>query len=302
MPLSSPDYFRYFATGPELRTWGLALTAAGYTRVPAGSPYPPGRHPADHHFDWKHGRLLEALQIVLISDGRGWFESHPTGRRIVEAGTAFAVVPKTWHRYRPDPATGWTESWIEVQGPTAEHLLRSGMFSAAAAVRPAEPEAGLDEALESVHTRARLAGPGFDPELSAAAFSVLAAWDKAGRIQPARSRVLRAIGEAERHLADRLSEPVNVQALAKRLGIGYSHFRRAFKVHTGFAPWQYVLHLRVSRARRLLAASDVTLDELAARLGFSSAFHLSNAFKRVHGVSPDHWRRQLARAGGSRGA
>jgi AraC-like DNA-binding protein len=300
MPRPPLDYFRYLATGPALPCWGLGLTAAGFTRVPAGSAYPPARHPTDHHLDWEHGRVLDTLQIVLIREGYGSFESEATGRRAIEPGTAFVIVPKTWHRYRPDPATGWTESWIEVQGPVVENLLRAKVFSASAAVRKIEPAAGLEEALELVHEQARTAGPGFSPELAAAALVVLAAWDKAARIQPERSRITRAVAEAERHLAEHLSEPIDLPALARRLGIGYSHFRRAFRAHTGFAPWQYVLHLRVSRARRLLVSSDATLDELAVRLGFSSGFHLSSTFKRTYGVAPEHWRKQYRRPAGAR--
>jgi len=296
MTLPTPAYFRYFATGPEARRWGLALTAAGYTRIPAGSPYPPNSHPADHALAWERGRVLEALQIVFISAGQGWFESEATGSRVVEPGMAFLILPRTWHRYRPNPATGWTESWLEVQGPTVENLVRARIFSAVTALRVIDPAAGLDEALEAVHVRARIAGPGFNPESAAAALGVLAAWEKAGRIQPARSRISSAILQAERLLADQISEPVNVEAIARRLGIGYSHFRRAFKAHTGFAPWQYVLNLRVSQARRILSSSDATLDAVATQLGFSSGFHLSNAFKRAYGIAPEHWRKQFVRA------
>jgi AraC-like DNA-binding protein len=290
------DYFRYFASGPESARWGLGLTAAGHTRVAAHARYPAGQHPTDHHLEWERGRVLEALQIVFIASGRGTFESQATGLRVIEPGMAFVVLPKTWHRYRPDPQHGWTESWIEAQGPTIEHLLRARVFSAGEAVRSIAPESGLEEALNALHQRARSAGPGFSAELAAAALAVLAAWETAGRIHPTRSRLSRVILEAERLLGEQLTEPVNVQALARRLGVGYTHFRRAFKAQTGFAPWQYVLHLRITRARRLLASSDVTLETLAAQLGFSSGFHLSSAFKRAYGVSPERWRRQLARA------
>lgn len=295
MTPTPPDYFRYFTAAPDIARWGVGLTAAGFTAIPAGAAYPPRQHPADHHFGWERGRVLEALQLVSISRGRGTFESRPTGERAIEPGTAFVIVPGTWHRYRPDPATGWVESWIEVQGPAVANLLRAKVFSAAAAVRPVGPAAGLEAALDAVHMRARTAGAGFDPELAAAALAVLAAWDKAARLQPARSRMVRAIAAAETHLAEHLAEPVNVEALARQLGVAYSHFRREFKAHTGFAPWQYVVHLRLSRARRLLAASDATLDDVATRLGFSSAFHLSSAFKQEFGVAPEHWRKNLSR-------
>lgn len=302
MPTVPVDYFRYFAVSPEIERWGVGLTAAGFTRVLPGALYPAGRHPPDHHFGWERGRVLDAMQIVLITEGRGLFETKTTGRRVIEAGTGFVILPNVWHRYRPDPARGWAESWIELRGGVPARLIAAGVISPATAVRKIDPAAGLDAALEAVHARARHAGAGFDPELAAAALGVLAAWDKARQVQPARSRILRAVTVAERHLTGHLSEPVSVAALARRLGVAYSHFRRAFKEHTGFSPWQYVLHLRLARARRLLAASDAALDEIATRLGFSSAFHLSTAFKRAYGQAPQHWRQKLARASSSAGA
>ncbi|MBC7366876.1 MAG: AraC family ligand binding domain-containing protein, partial [Undibacterium sp.] len=167
MPRSDPDYFRYFAPAPEQSAWGLALTAAGFTRIARHSDYPPASHPSDHQFSWAHGRVLEALQIVLITAGRGQLELRGAKPRVVEAGMAFILLPKVWHRYRPDPETGWTESWLEAQGPVVAALLARGVFAPGDVLRGGAPAAGLDVALESVHALARPAGPGFDPELAA---------------------------------------------------------------------------------------------------------------------------------------
>ena len=298
MPQSNPDYFRYFAPAPELPAWGLALSAAGYTRILRHSAYPPSPHPSDHQFSWAHGRVLEALQIVLITAGRGQLELRGAKPRGVEAGMAFVLLPKVWHRYRPDPETGWTESWLEAQGPVVDGLLAKGVFANGDVLRVGALAAGLDVALESVHALARLAGPGFDPELAARTFGVLAAWARAGESQLEPTRVRRAVLAAERYLAEHHAEPVNVEALARRLGVAYSHFRRAFLAHTGFSPWKYVVHLRLTHSRRLLAGSDATLDDLAARLGFSSGFHFSAAFKQAYGVSPDRWRRRMQAGAG----
>lgn len=293
MPKPAPDYFRYFPPSAEMAAWGLALTAAGCTRIPPASAYPPARHPSDHHFSWTHGRVLEALQVVLITAGRGRLEVQCCEPQHITAGMAFAVLPHVWHRYRPDADTGWTESWIEVQGPLVERLLAKGVFLVATAVRDGALAAGLDTALEAVHALARKAGPGFDPEMSARVMAVLAAWSRSGADGAGASRLQRAVLAAERQLAEQHAEPVNVEVLARRLGVAYSHFRRAFRVHTGYAPWKYVLHLRLTQSRRLLAGSDATLDDIAAQLGFSSGFHLSAAFKHAYGVSPDRWRREL---------
>lgn len=298
MPTPAPDYFRYFTPTADWAAWGLALTASGCTRITPGAAYPPARHPADHHFRWEHGRVLEALQIVSISAGRGRLEVRGRKPQVVTAGMAFVVLPQVWHRYRPDAASGWTESWIEVQGPAVERLLAQRVFPLPTAVRAGASDSGLEAALEAVHAVARKARPGFDPELAALALVVLAAWTRCGEGRAEPSRMRRAILAAERHLAERLAEPVNIETLARRLGVAYSHFRRAFREHTGYAPWKYVLHLRLMQARRLLAGTDATLDDIAARLGFSSGFHLSAAFKQAYGISPNRWRRELSRRHG----
>ncbi|MFT3782121.1 MAG: AraC family transcriptional regulator [Nibricoccus sp.] len=295
MPLPLSDYFHYLPASPELSHWGVGVTAVGAARIAPAAPYPPATHPSDHYFAWSRGRRLDAYQIVLITAGRGFFETRETGKCEVEAGSAFMLFPKVWHRYRPDPVLGWEEKWTEFRGPVADDLLRAGVLEATSPIRKTALAAGLETIVGGIHARVRHAQqPGFDPELSARMLSALAIWQSCGRATPARSRLVRAVAEAEKHLADNLSEPVNIEELARKLGVAYSHFRRAFKLHTGSAPWQYVLHQRLDRARRLLSAGENTLEDIAARLGFSSAFHLSAAFKQAFGVAPDKWRRQFA--------
>jgi AraC-like DNA-binding protein len=98
------------------------------------------------------------------------------------------------------------------------------------------------------------------------------------------------IGEAEHRLANELEESIDMRQLARALGLSYSHFRRAFREQTGYAPWQYLTRQRLLRAQVLLKASDATLDEIADQVGFSSGFHLSAKFKKAYGMAPSNWR------------
>lgn len=287
------DYFRYFPPHPDAADWGIDVVGCGIARTKAGAIYPPQQHPSDHHFDWDHGRVLENLQLVLVTSGCGRFESRDSGRKDVVAGTGFLLSPGAWHRYAPDEKTGWTESWLELRGPVVDALLKSGALLRSGAVHHDCFDAGLDSAMDALHQLARRADAGFDPEMSAHALRILAAWMRAEAAPRAQTRMARAIREAERYFAERHTEPINVAQLARKLGVDYSHFRRAFKDQTGFSPWNYVVQLRLARARRLLASGDATLEDIAARLGYSSGFHFSSAFKQAFGVSPQHWRKQL---------
>lgn len=293
MPGLPPNYFRYFPIPRAALSWGVAVSAAGRSHIPPGRAYPVGTHPADHVLDWEHGRTLDALQIVLIGAGSGTIEIGTLKPKAVRAGFGFMLLPGTWHRYRPDPETGWSESWVELTGPTVERLVKEGILSAKHPMLTAKKTArcGLEAALERVHARSQAPRGGFDLELAARGFAVLSAWDEATSKSRTQTRLMKIVTSAERILAERASEPVNVAKLARELGVAYSHFRHAFRQHTGYAPWQYVIHLRLVKSKRILAGTDAALDEIASTLGFSSGFHFSAAFKRAFGVSPTRWRK-----------
>lgn len=293
---TTSDYFQYLPLTPEMRRWGLAVTASGRTHIAAGSEYPPKQHPGDHQLDWEHGRVLDALQVVLISSGCGLLETRAIGQCQVEAGMVFLLLPNTWHRYRPDPKIGWTESWIELQGPVVNELLATKNFPPTTILRNGAIDIGMEDAMEAIHRINRQGSIDFQPEVSAAAMQVLALCSRIPRNLLRSSPIQQAVHHALRYLGKHHAEPVNVELLAEQLGVAYSHFRRAFNAQTGFSPWKYVIHLRLTRARRILASGDTKLDDIAAQVGFSSGFHLSHAFKKAYGESPDKWRRDLLKS------
>lgn len=288
------DYFVYLPGTPERARWGVEIRGCGRARSSPKQPYPAAGHPSDHHFDYKKGRTLQALQILFVSEGRGWLETASRGRQKVSAGSVFFLLPGEWHRYRPDPKTGWKEHWVELGGWVVRRLIEEGILDARQCVFHNAGATEIEELFEKLHTM--LAGrQGYSvPELASAAHRLLgicAELRNAGGSQPKNSALVR---RAEEHLAGLLGETVDLEALARKLGVGYSYFRRIFRDQTGLSPWQYLLRSRLARSRRIMASSDETLAAIAEKSGFSSAFHLSAAFKKAYGMSPDTWRKQLS--------
>jgi transcriptional regulator GlxA family with amidase domain len=93
-------------------------------------------------------------------------------------------------------------------------------------------------------------------------------------------------------MLERCDAPVNVEALAEELSVGYSHFRKAFRAEIGMSPKQFHLKVRLQKARDFLANTDKSLKQISEILGFNSQFHLSAQFKAEMGVSPSEWRRK----------
>jgi AraC-like DNA-binding protein len=73
------------------------------------------------------------------------------------------------------------------------------------------------------------------------------------------------------------------------------HFARPFTAATGMPPHQHVIASRVARAQQLLHPDrDLSLAEIAARVGFSDQSQFSQHFKRVVGVTPRQFRRSAS--------
>jgi len=286
-----PDFSRYLVEPPDSEAWGIAVTGCGRQTCKAGSSYPPAGHPSDHLFSWESGRVLGACQIVLISEGRGLFESRATGLVEVEAGTALVVLPGVWHRYAPDPKTGWTEHWIELRGPSARALFKKGVLGSGRPLAPLERARELEELMERIESRMSASAAAFDPEAAALGLQALALVVERPRDRTSERAITSLVARAEQRLADSVDMPPAIPGLARELGVAYSYFRREFKRHTGLAPYQYVRRLRLEKARRLIGGSSESLQSISEQLGFASPFHLSSAFKKQYGQSPDHWRR-----------
>jgi transcriptional regulator GlxA family with amidase domain len=92
-------------------------------------------------------------------------------------------------------------------------------------------------------------------------------------------------------LAERLAEPVSIDAMARHAGYSPRSFARRFRAETGTTPLQWLIGLRVAEAQRLLEGSDAPVEEVAARSGFGGAVALRQHFSRLVGTSPTAYRR-----------
>jgi AraC-like DNA-binding protein len=277
--------------------WECTATSVGYERVRPGSPYPPRRHPVDHHFNWDQGRVLLAYQLVYITEGKGTFESEVSPERHdINAGMVVTLFPGVWHRYAPDPQTGWVEQWIECRGPAFDRAREVGLL------RPERPvwhvgfPSELLQGFERCHALAQQRSAGVQSLLSTMGLHLLSLLPRAARKHRRAPRHIdQIVQQAQSLLAHRYHERFTVEQLARDLNVSYSSFRQAFKAQTGISPKQYQLQIRLDKAQDFLANTPKSVGEIAEILGFDSPFHLSKQFRDSIGLAPQIWRKKLAR-------
>jgi AraC-like DNA-binding protein len=85
-----------------------------------------------------------------------------------------------------------------------------------------------------------------------------------------------------------------IAQLAKEAALSRSAFFERFSRAVGVAPMEYLLGWRMALAKNLLRRKEVTVAEVAERVGYSSASTFSVAFTRHVGLPPTHYAREQA--------
>lgn len=95
------------------------------------------------------------------------------------------------------------------------------------------------------------------------------------------------------YIDENFQRPVDLRALAEKIGYSYDRFRHIFKEHTGLAPGEYLAEKRLELAKLLLEIDpSVSLTTVADECGFGSLSQFSNAFRAREGQSPTAYRRR----------
>ncbi|WP_017583168.1 AraC family transcriptional regulator [Nocardiopsis valliformis] len=101
------------------------------------------------------------------------------------------------------------------------------------------------------------------------------------------------VGSALRLMHERPAQPWTVASLAERCGVSRAALARRFHTLVGEPPMAYLTEWRITRAVEHLREGETTVETIAHRVGYSSAFALSVAFKRLRGTTPTDYRRAL---------
>lgn len=104
------------------------------------------------------------------------------------------------------------------------------------------------------------------------------------------------LARVQEFVQENLDWPITLAEMAAVAGLSQFHFGRKFRAATGRTPHQYVLEIRLARARDLLRSSSAPISQIAQRCGFTSPSHFAAAFKRCFGVSPTNYRSQSGRS------
>jgi AraC-like DNA-binding protein len=97
--------------------------------------------------------------------------------------------------------------------------------------------------------------------------------------------------KAHAFMTEHCCEDLSLAEIARQINVSPCHFARLFRRCYQISPHEYLLTLRLSRARRQLLLTDDSVEMVASSCGFHSASHFIRAFGQRTGVTPAQYRR-----------
>jgi two-component system response regulator YesN len=96
------------------------------------------------------------------------------------------------------------------------------------------------------------------------------------------------------YLRENFADPLPLPVVARKAGFSVPTFSRVFRRATGRSFLPYVRELRVEQAKKLIATTPMTIDEIAQACGFQSQHHLIRSFKKATNQTPGAYRKARA--------
>ena len=88
------------------------------------------------------------------------------------------------------------------------------------------------------------------------------------------------------------TSPITVEEIAASVNLSPSYFTKLFKEATSFSPYDYLLHVRLEKAKELLEDMTVNIKDVGSSVGYRDSNYFTKVFKRIVGVTPTEYRTQ----------
>lgn len=104
-----------------------------------------------------------------------------------------------------------------------------------------------------------------------------------------RSRQIEAVIE---RMHEEIADTRSLEEYAKMCHMGVCWFIRSFRAYTGLPPRQFLIRLKINKARELLSYTSYNVGEIAAMVGYENPLYFSRIFSQNMGCSPSQYRAQ----------
>lgn len=271
--------YPHYAVGNRRRP-SVRLQSMGY--------FPKAAH---HYVERPQGRGEYIL--IWVTDGEGWFSLDGVNYK-VRKHQYFMLPPDRGHAYGSSEDNPWTIYWFHFTGEDAHLAYEKGK-----GLRTFPEDGRIQEISKLFEELLSFLEGHADGDVAAfidysfprllSAFLYPSIWKRGPAT--AGSGSVSIVGKAAHYMEEHLSEKLTLSEICSFLGYSESYVTRIFSAEAGCGPMAYLQRLKLARACRLLANTELKINQIAFMVGFDDPFYFSKFFTKSKGVSPREYRK-----------
>ncbi len=253
------------------------------------------------------------IEIVIVQNGRGHYHIDGTDYP-AETGSLFIFNPGVYHRSIPDPAyhQGFSEYYLAFNNvefrdcpPGHFPLWKNHQFNAK---MPDGLRQEIFKIIQALSKESKTWQPGQYFMLKSYLIQIVCliirfqqqqVWEKEEKEHPERYVFKNAnkkyiVQQITKYLEEHYQEKTSLDRIAANMYLSSYYISKIFKNETGDTPINYLISLRMQKAKEILDDHpDISIQTVAAKVGYEDAYHFSKLFKKYYGISPLYYKGRI---------
>jgi len=245
---------------------------------------------------------LDSFLVKLTVSGGGVLE-YGGHKEQVGPGYFYWIDCQNWQHYYTDPAVGhWDVIWVHFSGGAARAYYETfrKLQGGGPPVGKLPPDSSMRTLLERLLGRTLTPEDPFSAEQNLFEFDVhtsglltqlimecISQAGGAGKSQ----HIPPMVSDIRSYLNAHYNEKITLAHLSAQFSLDGYYLQKLFKRYIGQSPMEYIIYLRMTRAKSLLRTSTMPISEIAYTIGIDNLSHFTRQFKKQEGVTPGRYRK-----------
>ncbi|MDR2028489.1 MAG: AraC family transcriptional regulator [Treponema sp.] len=285
------SFLHYLPYSEEDEKLGMVCTTAGCIKVEPNTIYPP--HKNEHPVLFRQvaeGRILPEFQLVYITEGQGVFSVEDRTYEVLP-GSMLLILPGIRHAYKPLYETGWHEYWVGFKGDFFSNLIRRDLLSRGHLFFDLGLRDNIILTFNNIFDEVRAQRSLYQLKACTGILSLIAEMLTHERRKEQPNYYQKIVEKAKGLMESNVYGTINLSHISEQIGISTSRLNEIFKTYTSMTPYQFYIHIKIHKAESLLEQENVSVKEVALKMGFEDQYYFSRLFKNKTGIAPSVWKK-----------
>ena len=222
--------------------------------------------------------------VHYVISGQGYYNG-----RLLKAGDGFFCFKNNFAEYAPDPNDPWKYVWLRMNGDA--NAIQNLSFDPDTYCFKFNADEFFFNAVDMISSNAKELLE--NPKLSDACLRLLFSRHINSSKTKATPETAQTHAEsARKYILLNFHKNITPDKIASKLNISRAHLRNVFYEAYSISPRDFIIKVRIDRAKELLHFADVPIKEIAHSVGYDDVLQFFKIFKKYVGMSPSDYRKQ----------